>query len=53
MVVEVSFLGWTEDKLLRHVVFEGVRHDDSRHRKSVVPYLWRDAAQPFPNRSTH
>jgi DNA ligase D-like protein (predicted ligase) len=27
MVVEVSFLGWTEDKLLRHVVFEGVRHD--------------------------
>ena len=27
MVIEVSFLGWTEDKLLRHVVFEGVRHD--------------------------
>ena len=27
MVVEVSFLGWTDDNLLRHVVFEGVRRD--------------------------
>ncbi|HEX8770586.1 MAG TPA: non-homologous end-joining DNA ligase [Acidimicrobiales bacterium] len=27
MVIEVSFLGWTDDNLLRHVVFEGVRHD--------------------------
>ena len=27
MVVEVSFLEWTEDNLLRHVVFEGVRRD--------------------------
>ena len=27
MVVEVSFLGWTDDTLLRHVVFEGVSTD--------------------------
>jgi bifunctional non-homologous end joining protein LigD len=27
MVVEVTYLTWTEDNLLRHVVFDGVRED--------------------------
>src|SRR5215216_2526387 len=27
MVVEVTYLTWTDDNLLRHVVFEGVRED--------------------------
>lgn len=27
MVVEVTYLTWTDDKLLRHVVFDGVRED--------------------------
>lgn len=29
MVVEVIYLTWTDDNLLRHVVFEGVREDKS------------------------
>src|SRR5215204_3223337 len=27
MVIEGQLPGWTEDKLLRHALFEGVRHD--------------------------
>jgi bifunctional non-homologous end joining protein LigD len=27
MVVEVTYLTWTDDNLLRHVVFDGVRED--------------------------
>src|SRR4051794_17130780 len=27
MVVEITYLTWTDDNLLRHVVFDGVRED--------------------------
>jgi bifunctional non-homologous end joining protein LigD len=27
MVVEVTYIAWTEDGLLRHVVYQGVRED--------------------------
>jgi ATP-dependent DNA ligase len=36
MVVEVTYLTWTDDNLLRHVVFDGVR-DDKPAREVVRP----------------
>jgi ATP-dependent DNA ligase len=39
MVVEVTYLTWTDDNLLRHVVFDGVREDKPA----------RDVVRPIPN----
>ena len=39
MVVEVTYLTWTEDNLLRHVVFDGVREDKPS----------RDVVRPIPH----
>jgi ATP-dependent DNA ligase len=39
LVVEVKFLTWTEDNLLRQVVYEGVREDKpAREVRREVPY---------------
>jgi ATP-dependent DNA ligase len=38
MVVEVTYLTWTDDHLLRHVVFHGVREDKPA----------RDVIRPIP-----
>jgi ATP-dependent DNA ligase len=38
MVVEVTYLTWTDDNLLRHVVFDGVREDKPA----------RDVIRPIP-----
>ena len=32
LVAEVKFLAWTEDNLLRQVVYEGLREDNPRER---------------------
>jgi bifunctional non-homologous end joining protein LigD len=39
MVVEVTYLTWTDDNLLRHVVFDGVREDKPA----------RDVVRPIPH----
>src|SRR4051812_34733829 len=39
MVVEVTYLTWTDDNLLRHVVFNGVREDKPA----------RDVVRPIPH----
>jgi bifunctional non-homologous end joining protein LigD len=39
MVVEVTYLTWTDDNLLRHVVFAGVREDKPA----------RDVVRPIPH----
>jgi ATP-dependent DNA ligase len=39
MVAEVTYLTWTDDNLLRHVVFEGVRKDKPP----------RDVVRPIPH----
>jgi bifunctional non-homologous end joining protein LigD len=39
MVVEVTYLTWTDDNLLRHVVFDGVREDK----------LAREVVRPIPH----
>jgi bifunctional non-homologous end joining protein LigD len=39
MVVEVTYLTWTDDNLLRHVVFDGVRDDKPA----------RDVVRPIPH----
>ncbi len=39
MVVEVTYLTWTDDNLLRHVVFDGVREDKPS----------RDVVRPIPH----
>jgi hypothetical protein len=37
MVVEIKYLIWTEDGLLRHTIYQGVREDKPvRHRPNVV-----------------
>jgi bifunctional non-homologous end joining protein LigD len=39
MVVEVKFLAWTEDNLLRQVVYEGLREDKpARDARQEVPH---------------
>jgi DNA ligase D-like protein (predicted ligase) len=45
LVVEVKFLTWTGDNLLRQVVYEGVREDKpAREVRREVPYPTPDAA---------
>jgi ATP-dependent DNA ligase len=39
MVVEVTYLTWTDDNLLRHVVFDGIREDKPA----------RDVVRPIPH----
>ncbi len=39
MVVEVTYLTWTDDNLLRHVVFDGIREDKPP----------RDVVRPIPH----
>src|SRR3954471_19359056 len=46
MVVEVTYLTWTDDNLLRHVVFEGVRED--KHARDVIPPVPHPKVAPAP-----
>lgn len=43
LVAEVKFLTWTEDNLLRQVVYEGLREDKSARD------VTRPIAKPSPN----
>jgi bifunctional non-homologous end joining protein LigD len=39
MVVEVTYLTWTDDNLLRHLVFHGVREDKpARYVVRPIPH---------------
>ena len=49
MVVEVTYLTWTDDNLLRHVVFNGVREDKPRET-SFGPFLTPRRYRPGRNR---
>jgi bifunctional non-homologous end joining protein LigD len=42
LVAEVKFLGWTEDNLLRQVVYEGLREDKPARE------VRRDVPRPMP-----
>jgi hypothetical protein len=54
MVVEVSYLTWTEDGLLRQVVYLGEREDNQRqrcgeaHRRYEPPLDTSASAHPLP-----
>jgi bifunctional non-homologous end joining protein LigD len=44
LVAEVKFLAWTEDNLLRQVVYEGLREDKpAREVRREIPHLHRGA----------
>jgi bifunctional non-homologous end joining protein LigD len=47
MVVEVTYLAWTDDNLLRHVVFNGVRED--KPARSVVRAIPHPGKVPARN----
>jgi ATP-dependent DNA ligase len=40
IVVEVKFFAWTEDNLLRQVVYEGLREDKPARE------VWREVLKP-------
>jgi ATP-dependent DNA ligase len=52
LVAEVKFLSWTEDNLLRQVVYEGLREDKpATEVHHEVPFLKADAAPGTTRRS--
>ena len=50
MVVEVTYLTWTDDNLLRHVVFDGVR-EDKPARGVVRPISHPEKVEARKNKS--
>ena len=52
MIAEVTYLTWTDDNLLRHVVFEGLREDKpARDVVRPIPRPERVSAKPIRNSS--
>jgi DNA ligase D-like protein (predicted ligase) len=48
LVAEVKYLAWTEDNLLRQVVYEGLREDKPASEvRRAVPYPKPEAARPI------
>ena len=46
LVAEVKFLAWTEDNLLRQVVYEGLREDKpAREVRREIPHPKRGAGE--------
>src|SRR5438067_135202 len=56
LVIEVAFLAWTDEGLLRQVTYQGIREDKPANevRRAPHPGTQRrlDTAQPQPVRST-
>src|SRR5215208_264235 len=48
MVIEGQLPGWTEDKLLRHAFFEGVRHDKPASEVQRVSLESTTSHRAFP-----
>ncbi|HEY7386579.1 MAG TPA: non-homologous end-joining DNA ligase [Beijerinckiaceae bacterium] len=51
MVIEVTYLTWTDDNLLRHVVFDGVRED--KPARAVVRPIPHPGKAPAANEREH